>query len=127
MKTVETNQEHAAEQGIPEAAQKNVQFNMRITGIWKVQVSQYELSYTYPAYRMAPVGWKHQPVPCNDVYTGMESGVVGLVFRDHKKLHLFEKEFGPLPCPRIVGRNTLICFHAPQRQYKSKKIMDGIW
>jgi len=104
---------------------KNKQFHVPIMGDLIVRTSPYDRRNPHQSTNKKQT-WVGEPMPCLGIETGTVSGIVGLVFTDWDKLAFFEKEYGPLPYPRLYGKNILICYDAPVWKAKSKKLMTGV-
>ena len=102
------------------AAQVYTEVGWRIAPMWQADFHRAD-----PGYCFTSILWKRRRAPSLGIETGLVSGIVGLKIRDLQSLAILEDKFGPVPYPRIKGKDIVICFRAPKEQYTSRNISPG--
>ena len=75
-----------------------------------------------PGYCFTSILWKRRRAPSLGIETGLVSGIVGLKIRDLQSLAILEDKFGPVPYPRIKGKDIVIYVFAHLRNSTPQEI-----
>lgn len=94
---------------------------------WKLTPLDDEGRSVSPGEFCQPELWEKEPELGLGVAMGVDSGVVGLWIADGTRLDALEREFGPLPLPKVRrGGSTIHFFRAPAERFSSKALFADI-
>jgi hypothetical protein len=105
-----------------EAAQEYMALGWKLAPAWVAGKCQIDPNEFFPAEL-----WRDEPTKSLGFWTGVVSGVVGIVFENYIPLDALEATYGQLPYPRISGKRPVVCFRAPQERFPFKELTKGTW